>query len=129
MEPTFAERLTSWLSFVGMRPARLASTLGVSKTAIHNWTNGHIEPGTDRIVPICNALGITVAEFFSRMPREDAGLNAEREAQQAREAESTRPHPGTGDITRELDAAAIDRALGLKPDEPCPTCGRTDEAA
>lgn len=130
MEPTFGERLTSWLKFVGMKQADLSRALDVSKAAVHGWTTT-AAPTVDRIPPICEALGVSVAEFFARMPVEDAALNLAREEKLAKaEAEKRRRvHPGTGDITRELDAAAIDRALGLKPDEACPTCGRTDEAA
>lgn len=105
MEPTFGERLTSWLKFVGLRQADLARALGVSKAAVHGWTTT-ASPTTDRIIPICAALKISVAEFFSRMPSEDEALNAARDARMAREAE-VGPHPGTGDITRELDAASI----------------------
>lgn len=113
MEPTFGERLTSWLKFVGLRQADLARALDVSRRAVHGWMHDDAAPTTDRLVPIVQALRIPggVAEFFARMPVEDAALNAAREANLAREAE-VGPHPfANGGETRELDAAALDRTL------------------
>ncbi len=106
MEPTFGMRLTSWLKFVEMRQADLARALDVSRRAVHGWMHDSSAPTTDRLDPIVRALGIPggVAEFFARMPTE--------EAKDARpEEEELPPHPTTGDITLEIDAAAIERAL------------------
>jgi transcriptional regulator with XRE-family HTH domain len=124
MEPTFGARLTSWLEFVGMRQADLARALDVSRRAVHAWMHDDAAPTTDRIVPIVEALKIPggVAEFFARMPTLEAEPKDDDEA-------AIGPHPRTGDITRELDAAAIDRALGLRPDEACPTCGEPSRRA
>jgi transcriptional regulator with XRE-family HTH domain len=122
MEPTFGARLTSWLKFRKMSAATLARALVdgekvTTRTAVNYWLHDKASPGTDRIIPICTALGVSVAEFFARMPFEDAALNAAREEQMAREAE-VGPHPYAKDeITRELDAAAIDRALAGRKGE------------
>lgn len=102
MEPTFGERLTSWLKFVGLRQTDLARALDVSRRAVHGWMHDHSAPTTDRLGPICTTLGVTQAEFFARMPVEDAALNAAREAKLAVEPDFGE-HPGTGDITREVD--------------------------
>lgn len=106
MEPTFGARLTSWLKFRKISAAALARALvdgkkETTRTAVNYWLHDKASPGTDRIIPICTALGVSVAEFFARMPMEDAALNAAREAQLAREA-AIGPHPRTGDITREI---------------------------
>lgn len=108
MEPTFGERLTSWLKFVGLRQADLARALDVSRTAVHGWMHDSSAPTTDRLVPIVKALGIPggVAEFFARMPTEEA------KEQLPDEDEAPPGHPFAKDeITRNLDGAAIDRAL------------------
>lgn len=121
MEPTFAERLTSWLQFVEMRPATLARALEVSRTAVHNWMTGHVEPGTDRLVPIVKALGIPggVAEFFARMPTLEANTPL---------AEEPEPkHPLTEEATREID---MNRVLAGDTCEACHGTGRqSGEAA
>jgi transcriptional regulator with XRE-family HTH domain len=114
MEPTFGERLTSWLKFVGMRQADLARALKLSKAAVSGWMS-ETEPAmptVDRLVSIVKALGIPggVAEFYARMPSEEAKGVPDDD-------EDLPSHPGTGDITRELDAAAIERALAGRKGE------------
>jgi transcriptional regulator with XRE-family HTH domain len=131
MEPTFAERLTDWLKFLGMRQADLARAMEVSKAAVHGWMSGDSAPSTDRIQPIVEALGIRggVAEFFARMPHTDAAMNAAREAKIAEDEKkrAAKKHPRTRDITRELDASAFQGSLGT--DGTCPNCGGSGEAA
>lgn len=97
MEPTFGERLTSWLKFVKLRPASLARALEVSRRAVHGWMHDDSAPTTDRLVPIVQALGIAggVAEFFARMPDLEAKEPIE-------EDEELPPHPTTGEVTREI---------------------------
>lgn len=107
MEPTFGERLTSWLKFVGLRQADLARALDVSRTAVHGWMHDSSAPTTDRLVPIVKALGIPggVAEFYARMPMEEA------KGPIPDEDEDLGPHPTTGEDTLEIDAATLERAL------------------
>lgn len=120
MEPTFGERLTSWLKFVGMRQADLARALKLSKAAVSGWMSetDPAMPTVDRLAFIVKALGITggVAEFFARMPSEDEALNAAREKKLTQDADIG-PHPGTGEVTRELDGDAIDRVLAGRKGE------------
>jgi len=115
MEPTFGERLTSWLKFVKIRPASLARALEVSRTAVHGWMHDGSSPTTDRIAPICTAMGVSVAEFFARMPSEEA------KDPLPDEEDELGPHPTTGDVT-------LERRFDLS-DEACPTCGHRTEAA
>ena len=129
MEPTFGERLSSWLKFTGIKQADLARALVVSKAAVHGWTTD-AAPTVDRIPPICAALGVSVAEFFARMPIEDAELNKAREEALAK-AEAKRPkHPRTGDITREMDASAFQGSFAACPacGEPCSSCNHGEAA-
>jgi transcriptional regulator with XRE-family HTH domain len=105
MEPTFGERLTSWLEFLGVRPATLARALEVSRTAIHNWMTGQVEPGTDRLGPIAKALGIPggVAEFFARMPTLEAKAPMVDD-----DDEKSSPHPfSEREVTREIPALSV----------------------
>lgn len=112
MEPTFGARLKSWLKFLGRSQAELSRALDVSKAAVHGWTTD-ASPTTDRIVPICAALGVSVAEFFARMPSE--------ESTETLPDDELQPHPTTGEVTREIRFDVSDNN--------CPTCGHKTEAA
>ena len=122
MEPTFGERLTDWLKFVGMRQADLARALDISRRVVHAWVHDDSPPTTDRLVPIVKALGISggVSEFFARMPT--------LEADTADEEEPARAHPATGDTTRAEWCPRCGSRLGAHH-EPCASCGHLIEAA
>lgn len=127
MEPSFADRLTDWLRYLRLRQADLARALGVSKAAVTGWTTGGASPSMERLDEIVAALRIPggVPEFFARMPAADEALNRAREdAIAVRDAVG--PHPSTGEDTREIDIVAMERERAARP---CPTCGRTGEAA
>lgn len=49
----------------GLTQAQLAETLGVSDRSISRWENGVTMPDVSLFVPLCDALGITLDEFFS----------------------------------------------------------------
>lgn len=49
----------------GLTQAQLAETLGVSDRSISRWENGVTMPDVSLFVPVCDALGITLDEFFS----------------------------------------------------------------
>jgi len=106
-EPTFAERLRSWLTFLGMKQATLARACDVSPAAVHGWLSGAALT-TDRIGPICAALKVSQAEFFARMPSLEATDDLPEE--------KLPPHPRTRSITRELKVVSLEGPT-------CPTCG------
>jgi transcriptional regulator with XRE-family HTH domain len=125
MEPTFGARLTSWLKFRKMSAAALARGFGddTTRRAVHSWLHDYASPAANRIVPICQILGVTVAEFFARMPSEEA-------PEQSPEDDECSPHPLTGDITREFAPGEIEAQLNRNACESCKGTGfKPGEAA
>ena len=56
----------------GMTQQALSERLGVSDRTVGNWENGRNLPDPSLYKPLCDELGITLAEFFSgeRIPEE-----------------------------------------------------------
>ena len=55
-----AKRLTE----LNMTNAELADEIGISRSTVGDWIQGISVPKSDKVVPICNKLKITVYEFF-----------------------------------------------------------------
>ena len=49
----------------GLTQKGLAEQIGVSDKTISKWENGNSVPDTSMLLPLCNALEITVNEFLS----------------------------------------------------------------
>lgn len=49
----------------GLTQKELAEQIGVSNKTISKWENGNSVPDTSMLLPLCNALEITVNEFLS----------------------------------------------------------------
>jgi transcriptional regulator with XRE-family HTH domain len=118
LEVPFAERLERWLKVLGMKQSTFARAIDVKPPTVHGWLSGQEAPRIDRLPAIAAALDISLGEFFGPLPK----LGATRRVPVTEEEE--RPHPGTGDVTREIDLNAV-----LAKSETCPTCGRHGEAA
>lgn len=52
------------LNELNMTNAELAEAINVSKPTVGDWVSGISAPKSDKIVPLCNALKITVYEFL-----------------------------------------------------------------
>lgn len=115
-EVGFGERLERWLKVLGMKQSTFARAVEVKPPTVHGWLSGQEAPRIDRLPAIAAALNITLAEFFGDLPK----LGATRPAEPLPEAELG-PHPGTGDVTRELDASAFTGSFDA--DGTCPNCG------
>lgn len=68
------DRIAAWLRVRGMTQAALARATDVTPAAVTAWikgskANGGCSPSTPRIEAIASALGLTVAEFYGRIPR------------------------------------------------------------
>lgn len=57
-------RLTEAREARGIKQAALSSIIGYSTTSISKWENGHIEPDTQSLDAISNALGLPVEWFY-----------------------------------------------------------------
>ena len=49
----------------GLTQKELAEQIGISDKTISKWENGNSVPDTSMLLPLCEALGITVNEFLS----------------------------------------------------------------
>ena len=52
------------LNELNMTNAELAEAINVSKPTVGDWVSGISAPKSDKIVPLCNTLKITVYEFL-----------------------------------------------------------------
>ncbi len=62
------DRITVWREFHGMSNAELARACGVSTPAVSQWELGQVVPTMDSIQAICDALVLTMEEFFGPLP-------------------------------------------------------------
>jgi len=53
----------------GLSQEKLAELVGVSRQAVSKWELGDAVPDTDKLVPLCRALGITVDELLGNAPK------------------------------------------------------------
>jgi transcriptional regulator with XRE-family HTH domain len=58
---------SSLLSQRGYNPSSLASELDMPKTTIYKWKDGS-SPMLDKLIPIADALGVTLDELAGRVP-------------------------------------------------------------
>lgn len=67
--------ISSRLTELNMTNAELADAIGISRSSVGDWISGVSIPKSDKVVPICNKLKITVYEFFGEA--DQSGLSAE----------------------------------------------------
>ena len=73
--------LKSLLETNGLTQQRLAEITGISKQAISEYVNGNMQPSSDRLKLIADALGVPVDKFCSEVcPKQDALLLTVSEA-------------------------------------------------
>lgn len=63
----------------GLTQQQLAQALGISKNIVTHWEAGRVRPDINLLPALCDALGITLAEFF-RLPLREGALSV-RETQ------------------------------------------------
>lgn len=114
----FGERLDRWLTYFGLRQSAFARIIEVKPPTVNAWVAGRESPRSDRLPSIAAAMKMSLAQFFGPLPAPGVVLDRH---EQMPAAEEMPPHPGTGDVTREI---RFDLA-----DSSCPTCGHKSEAA
>lgn len=61
---TFGERLLEYRNRVGLSQERLAEKIGVTRQTVSKWETNQSTPDFDKIVPLCEVLGITTEELI-----------------------------------------------------------------
>lgn len=117
-ELPFGERLDRWLTYLGMRQSTFARLIEVKPPTVNAWVSGREAPRSNKLPAIAAALKMSLAAFFGELPA--PGVVLDRAERMPAEKELP-PHPGTGDITREIRFDVSD--------DSCPTCGHKGEAA
>ena len=62
---TLGERLLECRTNIGMSQEKLAEKVGVSRQTISKWETNQSTPEFDKILPLCEALGITPEELIT----------------------------------------------------------------
>lgn len=66
------KRIAAWRALRGMTREELAELVGVSVAAVYQWEGtgeSKTRPATDNLERIAEAFGLSLAEFFGRLPR------------------------------------------------------------
>lgn len=61
---TFGERLLEYRNKIGISQEKLAEKIGVTRQTISKWETNQSVPDFDKILPLCEALGITTEELI-----------------------------------------------------------------
>ena len=61
---TLGERLLGYRTNIGMSQEKLAEKIGVSRQTISKWETNQSTPDFDKILPLCEVLGITTEELI-----------------------------------------------------------------
>jgi transcriptional regulator with XRE-family HTH domain len=57
-------RIAELRESLGMTQVELAERVGVDKSAVWHWENGHARPDISRLSTVADALGVTVEELI-----------------------------------------------------------------
>ena len=61
---TLGERLLGYRTNIGMSQEKLAEKIGISRQTISKWETNQSTPDFDKILPLCEVLGITTEELI-----------------------------------------------------------------
>lgn len=61
---TFGERLLAYRSAVNLSQEKLAEKVGVTRQTVSKWETNQSVPDFDKILPLCEVLGITTEELI-----------------------------------------------------------------
>ena len=61
---TFGERLLEYRNRVGLSQEKLAEQIGVTRQTVSKWETNQSTPDFDKIIPLCEVLGITTEELI-----------------------------------------------------------------
>lgn len=78
MDTVLSERLRRLLKYNDISQEKLSEISAVSKSQISNIIRGKGDTSIETLSSICNALGITLADFFAKCPNDDIEIEIER---------------------------------------------------
>ena len=61
---TLGERLLAYRNHVGLSQEKLAEKIGVTRQTVSKWETNQSTPDFDKIIPLCEILGITTEELI-----------------------------------------------------------------
>lgn len=61
-------RIAAWRRAKGLTQADLAAAAKVTVSAVSYWESGTTSPSHERLEAVVDRLGLTMAEFYGRMP-------------------------------------------------------------
>ena len=62
---TFGERLLAYRNAVNLSQEKLAERVGVTRQTVSKWETNQSVPDFDKILPLCEALGLTTEELIT----------------------------------------------------------------
>ena len=62
-------RLTAWREYAGYTQSKLASILGLTRSAVWQWEEGRTNPGSKHVAAAVDAFGISMERFYGPLPR------------------------------------------------------------
>ena len=62
-------RIREWLRVTGLTQKDLAARVGVSPGAVSAWVNGDSAPTHKNLELIVGAFGISIVDFYGRIPK------------------------------------------------------------
>ena len=62
---TFGDRLLEYRKRVGLSQEKLAEKVGVTRQTVSKWETNQSVPDFDKILPLCEALGLTTEELIT----------------------------------------------------------------
>lgn len=73
---TLGERLLEYRNSVGLSQEKLAEKIGITRQTISKWETNQSTPDFDKIIPLCEVLGITTEELI-KGEKEEKNLKLE----------------------------------------------------
>lgn len=64
------DRLRIWLRHRGRRQRWLANELGIADSTVCDWIAGRYSPRQDLLEQACDALDVSLSEFWGALPTE-----------------------------------------------------------
>mgnify|MGYP001566014088 CR=1 FL=1 len=68
MAVDIGSRIATWRTAKGLTRRELAEAIGITPPAVYQWEDGTTMPSTTNLAAVADALGLTMAKFYGRLP-------------------------------------------------------------